>query len=482
VNDEVEVEGAFARLADDLAALGFTRHTDGSLLGTVTDGLTAPEPVEIRESPGYPFTPPYVSPGRPMEDSWHWDPNGRLCLYTPRDSADMPWRNADVLIEHIAGWYRNEAADWPGDAPLLDLERYFFKSDRKEFLLVGENFAHGDKLTFETGHAHRCVELAVAARKAKTRNRQPLGLYIDLGHLDRPFHSWDRLRTRLDPEDAQWCEQQIRSGELQFIVLRYARGDQTGHVALDVRPTGSDMCVTSIESSTIDDTTLTLRSGGNARRLSKKRVAIVGVGAIGSFVADQLVRAGVRNLRLFDYEYLRPGNSIRHLAGRLEWGRQKVDATACVLRQHRPRPAVTATRLQVDSPATARQVFDDVDLVIDATGQAWATGLLAHQSHQTGTPMLITYCQRAGDVVRIDRVQRNEGETWLAPLNPGPNEPPAVYDNGCGDPVSPTPPSSVSAAAAATARLAIDTLTFKPIPPTTLIELVPQPDLAGDHP
>ena len=49
----------------------------------------------------------------------------------------------------------------------------------------------------------------------------------------------------------------------------------------------------------------------------------MGCGAIGSFAADLLFRAGVRQLTLCDGERLRPGNIVRHLAGAEQVGRAK---------------------------------------------------------------------------------------------------------------------------------------------------------------
>ena len=43
-------------------------------------------------------------------------------------------------------------------------------------------------------------------------------------------------------------------------------------------------------------------------------VAIIGVGAIGSHVSEQLARAGIGRLRLIDYDRLWPVNLVRHAA------------------------------------------------------------------------------------------------------------------------------------------------------------------------
>jgi hypothetical protein len=72
--------------------------------------------------------------------------------------------------------------------------------------------------------------------------------------------------------------------------------------------------------------TRSLRAGPVAVELAEVKVAIVGCGAIGSFAADLLFRAGVRQLTLRDGERLRPGNVVRHLGGADQVGRAKTHA------------------------------------------------------------------------------------------------------------------------------------------------------------
>ncbi|MBN1361998.1 MAG: ThiF family adenylyltransferase [Sedimentisphaerales bacterium] len=59
-----------------------------------------------------------------------------------------------------------------------------------------------------------------------------------------------------------------------------------------------------------------------------KTVALIGLGALGSKVAELLAQAGVEHFRLCDNDCLRTGNVARHIAGVSDFGAPKVNAVA----------------------------------------------------------------------------------------------------------------------------------------------------------
>ena len=61
-----------------------------------------------------------------------------------------------------------------------------------------------------------------------------------------------------------------------------------------------------------------------AKALRKKRVFLIGCGAIGSFAAIELARAGVGKITLLDGDVVQPGNSLRWPMGRTVWGCEKI--------------------------------------------------------------------------------------------------------------------------------------------------------------
>jgi len=60
----------------------------------------------------------------------------------------------------------------------------------------------------------------------------------------------------------------------------------------------------------------------------KAAVAVIGVGALGSIVAELLTRAGVTRLALIDHDILSAGNVCRHIATLADIGKEKVEIVA----------------------------------------------------------------------------------------------------------------------------------------------------------
>lgn len=102
-------------------------------------------------------------------------------------------------------------------------------------------------------------------------------------------------------------------------------------------------------------------------RLRAARVAVVGVGALGTVVAEQLARAGVGLLRLIDRDFVEPSNLNRQSLY------DEADARACL-----PKAVAAARRLALINaevaleplvaevgPRSAERLLAGVDLVLD---------------------------------------------------------------------------------------------------------------------
>ena len=107
--------------------------------------------------------------------------------------------------------------------------------------------------------------------------------------------------------------------------------------------------------------------------LSKKCVAIVGLGSVGSKVAVSLARAGVRNFIILDDDVLGPENLVRH---QLTWrsvGLHKADALGVELRLIAPNMKVWPKAFRLagqENPKSAADVAELLGLcsmVVDAT-------------------------------------------------------------------------------------------------------------------
>lgn len=70
--------------------------------------------------------------------------------------------------------------------------------------------------------------------------------------------------------------------------------------------------------------------------LSSMRVAIVGGGAVGSILAELLVRGGLQNLLIVDSDIIKVGNLVRHTLSMTDIGKRKAEALAAHLNQISP--------------------------------------------------------------------------------------------------------------------------------------------------
>ena len=104
-------------------------------------------------------------------------------------------------------------------------------------------------------------------------------------------------------------------------------------------------------------------------RLLASRVAIVGCGALGSFHAAALARAGVGTLRLIDRDYVEPSNLQRQwLYDEADAAEALPKAAAAARAIARFNSSITVEPLVADlTPATADDLLADVDLILDGT-------------------------------------------------------------------------------------------------------------------
>ncbi len=102
-------------------------------------------------------------------------------------------------------------------------------------------------------------------------------------------------------------------------------------------------------------------------RLDKARVILFGVGGVGSWCAESLVRSGLKNITLVDSDRVSPTNINRQLMATTETvGQVKVDALRKHLLAVRPDACIDA-RCQVFSAETAGDFhLEEYDYIIDA--------------------------------------------------------------------------------------------------------------------
>jgi hypothetical protein len=210
----------------------------------------------------------------------------------------------------------------------------------------------------------------------------------------------------------------------------------------------------------------------DAATLAATRVAVVGLGSLGSKIAVSLARSGVRRFLLVDDDVLLGENVVRH---DLDWGSVGVHKAAAVadkLRRIAPGIDAVARVQNIDgqqSPVGAETILKDLaacDLIIDATANPHVFLRLAGLARMSKTPMVWAqvYAGGLGGVIARARpgldpnpyAMRDGLIDHTARLPEAPFQAAAGYDD-TGDVPWVAYDSDVSYIAAAATHLALDT-------------------------
>lgn len=467
-----------ADFIDALEQRGFWQRGD-ALVGSVQTAAGAHR-VAVELGERWPFTPPSVTPETPDPDeqrSWHREVDDGLCLYTEDDRNGLPWLDPDGFLEQVKTWFERDAAGWPNDAPDLDLDRYFARADRTVTVLYDTlDPLIGRFIRLRPCRNHTLVVIGPGTAPRKGSRRQVFGYCADIGTPERPPRDWPQLADLL-PDAADSLERAINQGRVSLLLLRYDREGHEGVIALEATPLEKGgIRLSSQPSASVSAAVARLRAGPASDVLAGRSAAVVGCGAIGSFVADNLVRAGVGRLTLLDDDVLRPGNLVRHLAGSEHVGLTKANAVRQALTDARWSACLTVRDGSLRTVADATEILAGHDLVIDATADGSASALLRYVAQDRGTHVLSVCVQNDGTTLRVDIAPPLDG---AQPLPPSPRRPALTpaYEGGCGSPVSPTPPHAVVEVAAMAARHACSLLTDQPLDPSGELRDVPPPGL-----
>jgi len=113
-----------------------------------------------------------------------------------------------------------------------------------------------------------------------------------------------------------------------------------------------------------------LPRGGADALLTDKRVALIGCGSVGGHVALELVRSGVLNLTLIDYDVLTTENIFRHVLGRAGVGRDKAIALRDEIRRLFPYTHVKTNTAPIEYALKSGEFQPkDFDLIMVAVGE-----------------------------------------------------------------------------------------------------------------
>lgn len=147
----------------------------------------------------------------------------------------------------------------------------------------------------------------------------------------------------------------------------------------------------------------------NMERLQEARIIVFGVGGVGSWCVESLVRSGVKHITIVDSDIVSPSNINRQLmATTLTVGRVKVDAMKEHLLTVNPSASID-TRQMVFTTDTADEFdLDSYDYIIDCIDSLKDKILLIDLATKTKA----RFFSSMGAALKIDPTRVKVGEFW----------------------------------------------------------------------
>ena len=158
-------------------------------------------------------------------------------------------------------------------------------------------------------------------------------------------------------------------------------------------------------------------------RLSSKRVIIFGVGGVGSWCAESLVRSGIRQLTIVDSDCVSITNVNRQLMATTKTvGQVKVDALKERLLTINPSAEITALQQIFTAETAASFDLDSYDYIIDAIDSLkdkllliqMATSLPVSRGDRRGTQ----FFSSMGAALKMDPTRIQVAEFWKVQGDP----------------------------------------------------------------
>ena len=115
------------------------------------------------------------------------------------------------------------------------------------------------------------------------------------------------------------------------------------------------------------------------KKLKAAKVGVIGVGGLGTNIAQQLVFAGVGNILLIDKDPIERSNLNRQvLYTEEDIGKMKIDVAVEKLRKANPFIKITGKKIMVDD-SNVDSIIKDLDLVIDGLDN-WETRMIINSA------------------------------------------------------------------------------------------------------
>ena len=163
-----------------------------------------------------------------------------------------------------------------------------------------------------------------------------------------------------------------------------------------------------MENSAFDRTALLV---GNAamKRISSTTVIVFGIGGVGSWVAECLVRTGIRHITLVDSDRVAVTNINRQMpATAITVGEVKTDAAKGRLLEINPDADVKTMTLFYDAETAPQIDLSEYDYIVDAIDSLKDKALLILNATRTGRKLFSSM----GAALKMDPSRIKVGEFW----------------------------------------------------------------------
>ena len=150
-------------------------------------------------------------------------------------------------------------------------------------------------------------------------------------------------------------------------------------------------------------------------RIAEKRVIIFGVGGVGSWCAESLVRSGITKLTIVDSDCVSVTNINRQLMATTKTvGQVKVDALKERLLTINPSAEITALQQVFNADSASQFGLEDYDYIIDAIDSLKDKALLILLACQTKAKLFSSM----GAALKLDPTRIKTAEFWKVTGDP----------------------------------------------------------------
>jgi tRNA threonylcarbamoyladenosine dehydratase len=125
------------------------------------------------------------------------------------------------------------------------------------------------------------------------------------------------------------------------------------------------------------------------RKLHNSAVTVIGLGAVGSYCVEALVRAGVGNITLVDFDTIRPSNINRHIwAFESTLGRPKAEVAKARVLDINPDVHAEALQVFIDQDTVKPLLESEPDIIVDAIDSLGPKTQLLESCWRAGQPVI----------------------------------------------------------------------------------------------